>query len=106
MSLVRTVLLSSVLIVVAGAVMGQTAVQFPGGWVKKQGMYTRARYTASQIQSFVPPTRGAFTFPAPYNTRGIRITDASDCGKEPTFRCGWRALVDARKSGCRESPWK
>lgn len=25
------------------------------------------------------PSRGAFTFPAPYNTQGIRITNASDC---------------------------
>jgi len=81
MSLVRTgALLAVLLIVVVTAVMGQTTVSFPGGWVEKQGLYTRARYTASQIQTFVPPTRGAFNFPAPYNTRGIRITDASDCG--------------------------
>jgi hypothetical protein len=26
------------------------------------------------------PTRGKFTFPAPYNTTGIRLTTASDCG--------------------------
>jgi hypothetical protein len=68
-------LLSSVVPAVA-----QTPSQFPGGWIENQGTATRARYTASQIQSFVPPTRGAFMFPAPYNTKAIRITDASDCG--------------------------
>jgi hypothetical protein len=26
------------------------------------------------------PTRGAFAFPAPYGTTGVRITNASDCG--------------------------
>ncbi|MEE4250231.1 MAG: hypothetical protein V2I38_06555, partial [Alcanivoracaceae bacterium] len=26
------------------------------------------------------PDRGAFTFPAPYNTQGIRLTNAEDCG--------------------------
>ncbi|MGH8414677.1 MAG: hypothetical protein ACRESX_08110, partial [Gammaproteobacteria bacterium] len=26
------------------------------------------------------PSRGVFTFPAPYNTQGIRLTNASDCG--------------------------
>lgn len=56
------------------------AETFPGGWVEKDGAGIRSRYATSQIQSFVPPTRGSFTFPAPYNTRGIRITDASDCG--------------------------
>ena len=26
------------------------------------------------------PSRGTFTFPSPYNTSGIRVTNASDCG--------------------------
>lgn len=26
------------------------------------------------------PSRGSFTFPAPYNTRGARLTNAGDCG--------------------------
>ena len=79
-SILRAAVLLSLPILVATTVVGQTTVSYPGGWIEKQGLYTRARYTASQIQSFVPPTRGAFTFPAPYNTRAIRITDASDCG--------------------------
>jgi hypothetical protein len=28
----------------------------------------------------VPSSRGRFTFPAPYNTEAVRLTDASDCG--------------------------
>ena len=79
-ALLRAAVFVSLLILVTTAVVGQTTNPFPGGWVEKQGLYTRARYTAAQIQSFVPPTRGAFTFPAPYNTKGIRITDATDCG--------------------------
>jgi hypothetical protein len=72
-----TVLISLLLLSTAATAVAQT---FPGGWVEKQGTVTRLRYTDSQIQSFVPPRRGTFTFPAPYNTKAVRITDASDCG--------------------------
>ena len=39
------------------------------------------RFTRSQIESFLPPggAKGAFQFPAPYNTDAIRLTNASDC---------------------------
>jgi len=37
------------------------------------------RLSASEIQSFLPQTRSAFTFPSPYNTKGIRLTIPSDC---------------------------
>ena len=61
-------------------VVGQTP-PLPGGFiVKSYDPITRPRLTASQIQSFVPSTRGKFTFPAPYNTEGIRLTIPSDCG--------------------------
>lgn len=79
-AILRTAVLLSLLLFGASGVIGQTTSTSPGGWVEKQGMYTRARYSASQIQSFLPSTRGAFTFPAPYNTKAVRITDASDCG--------------------------
>ena len=47
-------------------VVGQT-LAVPGGFiVKSYAPITRPRLTASQIQSFVPLTRGKFTFPAPY----------------------------------------
>lgn len=58
----------------------QTVNQFPGGILERQATNTRARWSPSYLQSFVPPTRGAFTFPAPYGTKAVRITDASDCG--------------------------
>lgn len=54
----------------------------PGGFVEKAGAQTlRARFTASQIASFLPangPT-GPFTFPAPYHTEGVRLTSVADC---------------------------
>ncbi|HEV2852254.1 MAG TPA: hypothetical protein VHC97_05560 [Thermoanaerobaculia bacterium] len=56
------------------------AAQAPGGFLEKAtSTAVRPRLTPAQIQSFLP-ARGAFTFPAPYNTRGIRLTNASDCG--------------------------
>ena len=72
-------LLGGLVIALASTAVGQTTNSFPGGWVEKDGTAIRARYSTSQILSFVPPRRGTFTFPAPYNTRGMRITDASDC---------------------------
>jgi len=69
-------LLGSLMIAAAPA-----TAQFPGGFIKKSyDAPNRPRLTASQIQSFVPSTRGKFTFPAPYNTQGVRITIPSDCG--------------------------
>jgi hypothetical protein len=53
-----------------------------GGFVEKAGSPTyRARFTPAQIASFLPPNgaRGPFTFPAPYYTQGVRLTNASDC---------------------------
>ncbi len=53
--------------------------QAPGGFVEKSSSTAiRPRLTPTQIQSFLP-ARGPFTFPAPYNTRGIRLTNSSDC---------------------------
>ncbi len=39
----------------------------------------RPRFSAAEIRAWLP-TRGAFTFPAPYSTQSVRITNASDCG--------------------------
>jgi len=53
---------------------------FPGGFLEdSHTTTTRALLTEAEIKSFIPE-RGAFDFPAPYNTRGVRITNASDCG--------------------------
>ncbi len=62
-------------------VVGQTiAPQFPGGFVETMASATRPRWSASQIQSFLPSGRGKFTFPSPYRTEGVRITNSTDCG--------------------------
>src|SRR4249920_458311 len=54
--------------------------EVPGGWVEKHGAGVRTKLNHNQILAFVPSSRGAFTFPAPYHTEAIRITDPSDCG--------------------------
>ena len=73
-------LLGGILIAAASVAVAQTTSSFPGGWVERDGTAIRTRLNATQIHSFVPPTRGSFTFPSPYNTKAVRITDASDCG--------------------------
>jgi hypothetical protein len=53
-----------------------------GGFVEKAGSPAlRARFTRAQIDAFLPANgaRGAFRFPAPYYTKGIRLTNSSDC---------------------------
>ena len=54
---------------------------------------------AAQIEAFLPPggAKGAFTFPAPYNTSGVRLTNASDCagGQDCLWYAGysyWRNM--------------
>src|ERR1043165_8994145 len=49
----------------------------PSSCLSSDGIRTRLDNTA--INTFMPSLRGSFTFPAPYNTTGIRITDSSDC---------------------------
>ena len=54
-----------------------------GGLMEKSGSPAlRPRFTREQIATFLPAggARGAFAFPAPYNTRGVRLTNAQDCG--------------------------
>ncbi|HEX7028821.1 MAG TPA: hypothetical protein VF268_16385, partial [Gammaproteobacteria bacterium] len=53
---------------------------FPGGFVEDpDNADTRPVPSATEIQGFLP-SRGVFTFPDPYHTEGVRITNASDCG--------------------------
>ncbi len=62
---------------VALALAGQAAAQTtaPGGFTElATSVAVRARVAPSL------PQRGPFTFPAPYNTVGARLTNASDCG--------------------------
>jgi len=39
----------------------------------------RAPLSTGEIKAFLP-SRGTFTFPSPYNTTGVRLTNDSDCG--------------------------
>lgn len=57
-----------------------TAQPFPaGGVLENPGKaVARAALGRHQVNGFVPD-RGLFRFPAPYNTQGVRITNASDC---------------------------
>jgi hypothetical protein len=60
-----------------------------GGFLEKAGSPAlRARFTIEQINGFLPPNgaRGAFTFPAPYYTTGVRLTNALDCAGQD---CLW-----------------
>src|SRR5436190_9970833 len=51
-----------------------------GGFIDSStGAGMRPKLSAGEIAAFVPP-RGTFTFPSPYGTQGIRLTNASDCG--------------------------
>ena len=51
----------------------------PGGFVVSQTSTPRTKWTLSQITAAVPSSRGAFTFPTPYDTKAWRVTDSSDC---------------------------
>src|SRR5687768_14348195 len=54
----------------------------------------RPTMTNGQTEGFMPQ-RGVFTFPAPYGTQGIRITNASDCGGQDCVDYGysyWRKI--------------
>ncbi len=55
-------------------------IQPSGGFLDSAtGNGLRPMLSAGEIQAFLPQ-RGTFTFPSPYSTTGIRLTNASDCG--------------------------
>jgi hypothetical protein len=59
---------------------GVAQAQATGGFVDSAtGAGMRPRLSAGEIQSFMPQ-RGTFTFPAPYGTTGVRVTNGADCG--------------------------
>jgi hypothetical protein len=52
----------------------------PGGFVESAtSTDARPLLTTAEIQALLPE-RGQFTFPAPYLTTGVRLTNATDCG--------------------------
>ncbi len=76
-SFIRAIIaIISLPLLLAGPIEARTS----GGFLEKTTSGdVRPLYTAAQVQSFLP-SRGAFTFPAPYNTEAVRITNGSDCG--------------------------
>lgn len=51
----------------------------PGGFLEEVGAASsRPTLDSRAIQDFIPE-RGPFTFPAPYNTQAVRLTNGSDC---------------------------
>lgn len=75
--------LGSVGATVRDAVLAVSAPPPPGGGIleKSGSPALRPRLTRAQIDAFLPPAgaKGPFTFPSPYNTSAVRLTDASDC---------------------------
>ena len=71
---------------VAGARIGVPDPPPPpsdGPLIEKSGSPTlRSRFTRDQILAFLPPNEatGPFTFPRPYGTTAVRLTNANDCG--------------------------
>lgn len=58
----------------------QAASIASGGFIEKSNStVVRARPSATEIAGFLPE-RGSFSFPAPYGTQGIRLTNSTDCG--------------------------
>jgi hypothetical protein len=52
----------------------------PGGFVESAtGVGLRPTLSAAEMRAFLP-SRGMFTFPSPYRTTGIRLSNDSDCG--------------------------
>jgi hypothetical protein len=67
----------------------------PGGFVEKAGSAIRPRWSANDLQDFLPKGRGKFTFPAPYHTEATRLTAAEDCKGDCVFPLGysyWRNM--------------
>ena len=62
------------------AALQNTAWAQSGGFVDSStGNGMRSKLSTGEIQAFIPQ-RGLFTFPSPYSTTGIRLTNADDCG--------------------------
>lgn len=69
--------LATLLFLLSGSVFASTP---PGGtWQAVSATTAYAPLTSTAIAAFWPSTRTTFTFPAPWNTTGVRITLPSDC---------------------------
>jgi hypothetical protein len=68
----------SAVIVAMLSALGVTSALAQGFTESATGNAARAKLSAGEIQTFLPQ-RGAFTFPAPYQTGGVRLTNSGDC---------------------------
>lgn len=60
--------------------------------IRETSSSTVTRPTMTGVEAGVPPTRGTFTFAAPYRTRGYRVTDPSDGVVSSVGYSYWRNL--------------
>ena len=69
-----------VVLALSSALLLTDSVAFAQGFVDSAtSAGLRPALSSGQTQTFLP-TRGQFTFPAPYNTTGFRLTNGGDCG--------------------------
>jgi hypothetical protein len=55
-------------------------LDFPGGFLESATTGVARPLLAPSVIQTLLPARGPFTFPAPYGTSGVRLTNATDCG--------------------------
>jgi hypothetical protein len=66
---------------------------FPGGFTETQATNTRTKYSEAEIAAIIPGSRSAFTFPEPYETAAVQLTEAGDCGgQDCLFYVGYSYL--------------
>src|SRR5690625_1303249 len=75
------------------------AKKAPGGYVVSNTIDkpVAAPPNATQIRGFLPQ-RGVFTFPSPWNSLGVRITNSSDCSGEDCVNNGYNYYEKANNS--------
>jgi len=62
------------------------SLQATGGFVEPATSPASRAVTTAADAAAMLPSRGPFTFPPPYNTTGIRLTSAEDCGGQDCVR--------------------
>jgi hypothetical protein len=73
-------LCAAVVVLCASQNIVQAQSRATGGFIDSStAAGLRPKLSAGEIAAFMPQ-RGTFSFPSPYSTTGIRLTNASDCG--------------------------
>jgi len=73
-------LCTTLVVLCASQNIAQAQSRATGGFIDSStGAGLRPKLSAGEIAAFMPQ-RGTFTFPTPYSTTGIRLTNAGDCG--------------------------